>query len=223
MKLLLIEDSWLLIDSLKRHLSKRFVVDVAQTGKEGLRHIESGEHDLVILDLTLPDMGGLAVCRSIRSAKNSVPILILTGVKEYETRVELLNAGADDYVTKPFNIAELEARVRALLRRGSKAHSSGLLQVGDLVLDPSRRQVTRGGKAIELRRKEFDILEYLVRNAGHAVTRPMILSHVWEAGKQGWNNTVDVHIKHLRDKVDRPFGAPLIKTAYGIGYLVEDV
>src|SRR5262249_38783942 len=149
------------------------------------------------------------------------PILVLTGIDDLNSRVALLNAGADDYVTKPFSIAELKARLGAILRRAPNSYNSSVLSVQDLTIDSERRPVERRGVVIALRRKEFDILEYLVRNSGRPVTRAMILDHVWDGTKDAWNNTVDVHIKHLRDKVDRPFDAPLIKTAYGIGYMID--
>lgn len=222
MKLLLIEDNRSLADSLKKHLGRSFIVDVARTGEEGLRQALTGSHDVMVLDLNLPDMNGAEVCKSIRAGHINSPILILTAVADVPSRVMLLNAGADDYLTKPFSIAELRARLGALLRRVPATYSTGTLTVCDLTIDPNRRRVERGGIPITLRRKEFDILEYLIRNRGRAVTRAMILDHAWDANKETWHNTVDVHIKHLRDKVDRPFGAPLIKTAYGIGYMIDD-
>jgi two-component system OmpR family response regulator len=171
----------------------------------------------------LPDMAGYDICKDIRSSGSEVPILILTGNKDLGSRVGMLNAGADDYLVKPFSVAELRARLNALLRRAPAKFGPDMLAVQDLVLDPNRREVERGGKRITLRRKEFDILEYLVRNKGRAVTRSMIFDHVWESTSEKWSNTVDVHIKYLRDKIDRPFAVPLIKTAYGVGYMIDDV
>jgi len=223
MKILLIEDNYSLAESLKKQLGKNFVVEMAHTGEEGLQHALAGGQDVIILDLSLPDMGGYDICRTIRLSNVHTPILILTGADDITSRVSLLNAGADDYVTKPFSIAELKARLGALLRRAPTVSASAVITVQDLVIDPNRRRVERGGVPIDLRRKEFDILEYLARNRGRPVTRAMILDHAWDGTKDTWNNTVDVHIKHLRDKVDRPFGEPLIKTAYGIGYMIDDV
>ena len=223
MKLLLIEDNRTLADSMKKQIGKRFVVDVVRTGEEGLQRALAGGQDVIILDLSLPDKSGYDVCRSIRLAQVSTPIIILTGAADVTSRVTLLNAGADDYLTKPFSVAELRARLGALLRRAPTTISSEVFRVRDLVLDPHRRRVERAGTVITLRRKEFDILEYLVRNRGRPVTRSMILDHAWDGTKDTWNNTVDVHIKHLRDKIDRPFGSPLIKTAYGIGYMIDDM
>lgn len=223
MKLLLIEDSKSLTDSLKKQLGKNFVVDAVRTGEEGLQRALDGGQDIIILDLSLPDKSGYEVCKAIRQANINTPILILTGVSDITSRVTLLNAGADDYLTKPFSVAELRARLTALLRRPPTTVTQDAFRVGDLVVDPYRRRVQRAGVTINLRRKEFDILEYLIRNRGRPVTRAMILDHAWDGTKEAWNNTVDVHIKHLRDKIDRPFKAPLIKTAYGIGYVLDDM
>jgi DNA-binding response OmpR family regulator len=223
MKVLLIEDNRSLADGLKKQLGKTFIVDAVRTGEEGLQRALVGGQDIIILDLALPDKNGYDVCRSIRLAQVDTPILILTGAADITSRVNLLNGGADDYVNKPFSVSELKARLGALLRRPPSAVDSDTLSVQDLTIDPHRRRVERAGKPIILRRKEFDILEYLMRNRGRPVTRSMILDHAWDGSKDTWNNTVDVHIKHLRDKIDRPFGTPLIKTAYGIGYMIDDV
>ena len=223
MKILLIEDSRALADGLKKQLGKSFVVDAVRTGEEGLQRALSGGQDIIILDLSLPDKNGYDICRAIRLAQVATPILILTGASDVTSRVTLLNAGADDYLTKPFSVAELRARLGALLRRPAATFSSDVFRIRDLTVDPHRRRVERAGTPITLRRKEFDILEYLVRNRGRPVTRSMILDHAWDGTKDAWNNTVDVHIKHLRDKIDRPFETPLIKTAYGIGYMIDDV
>ncbi len=166
-------------------------------------------------------MNGLEVCKAIRSAGITAPVLILSVQKDPLTSVKLLNCGADDYLTKPFNSDVLKARITALLRRGQEIHEEKVIRVEDLMINISRRQVWRSGVLIDLRRKEFDILEYLAKNHDRILTRSMILDHVWESGTEGWNNTVDVHIKLLRDKIDRPFGRSLIKTAYGIGYTLS--
>jgi len=223
MKILLIEDNKTLAESLKKHLGKSFVIDAVHTGEEGLQQALVGGQDAIILDLSLPDKNGYDICQAIRAAHINTPIIILTGATDLTTRVTLLNAGADDFLTKPFSVAELKARLGALLRRPPTISTTSVMMVQDLTVDSTRRRVERSGTSIALRRKEFDILEYLVRNRGRPVTRAMILDHAWDGSKDTWNNTVDVHIKHLRDKIDRPFGVPLIKTAYGIGYLIEDV
>jgi len=222
MKILYIDDNRLLIDSVKKLLDTSYIVDHMCTGHEGIEKANTVSYSLILLDLSLPDMHGLEVCKELRRAKISAPILILTVQKDPMTSVRLLDCGADDYMTKPFNGEVLKARIAALLRRGKETHDERVIEIGDLRLNLTRRQVWRSGVNISLRKKEFDILEYLVTNHGHALTRSMILDHAWEAGTEGWNNTVDVHIKYLRDKVDRPFGKALIKTAYGIGYMVDD-
>jgi DNA-binding response OmpR family regulator len=222
MKLLIVDDNKALTRNLKEFLGKEFVIDTAKNAEEGLYHATNNENDVILLDLGLPDMHGSKVCTLIREAGVTTPIMILTATSDVRSRVDLLSAGADDYLMKPFALVELRARLRALLRRLPMTYTDGTLTVRDLTIDPHSRRVSRAGQDITLRRKEFDILEYLVRNTGRAVTRAMIFNHVWESGKDSWHNTVDVHIKHLRDKVDRPFDVPLIKTAYGIGYTVDD-
>lgn len=223
MKILLIEDNKTLTESLRKQLGRSFVVDTVDTGEEGLQRALGGGQDVIVLDLSLPDKSGYDVCKAIRMAQVHTPILILTGVSDVTSRVTLLNAGADDYLTKPFSVAELRARLAALLRRAPANPAADVFRIADLTVDPYRRRVQRRGIPIKLRRKEFDILEYLMRNRGRPVTRSMILDHAWDGTKESWNNTVDVHIKHLRDKIDRPFDAPLIKTAYGIGYMIDDM
>jgi DNA-binding response OmpR family regulator len=223
MKVLLIEDNSRLAERVSRYLGANFAVDVASTAHEGIEKALSGAHDIIILDLKLPDKNGAEVCRLLREQTVTTPILVLTGIDNPKTRVSLLDSGADDYITKPFHPGELQARLRALLRRRPNGYDRHIIAVKDLTIDVNRRYVERNGVRISLRRKEFDILEYLVSNRGRAVTRTMILDHVWDGKYDSWHNTVDVHIKYLRDKVDRPFSSPLIKTAYGIGYMVDDM
>jgi DNA-binding response OmpR family regulator len=222
MKILYIDDNMLLVESVKKHLQSTYTVDAEHTGQDGIEKARTVDYGVILLDLGLPDMNGLEVCKAIRAAGINVPVLILTIQKDPITSVKLLNCGADDYLIKPFNSDVLTARIAALLRRGQELHDEKVICVDDLTVNVSRRQVWRSGVKISLRRKEFDILEYLANNHGRILTRSMILDHVWESGTEGWNNTVDVHIKLLRDKVDRPFGKSLIKTAYGIGYTLSD-
>lgn len=222
MKILYIDDNRLLADGVKKTLSDDYMVDLVHTGQEGIERARSVAYNLILLDLSLPDIQGFDVCTTLRKAKINTPILVVSAQKEPSTSVQLLNCGADDYVTKPFNSDVLKARIAALLRRSPEMCAEKVVDVSDLKVNITRRQVWRRGVKIVLRRKEFDILEYLATNQGRALTRSMILDHVWESDKEGWNNTVDVHIKNLRDKIDRPFGNPLIKTAYGIGYMMED-
>ncbi|HVQ44306.1 MAG TPA: response regulator transcription factor [Candidatus Saccharimonadia bacterium] len=222
MKILYIDDNQLLVASVRKLLYAHYVVDSVHTGREGVESACAVQYSLILLDVGLPDMSGVDVCRELRSLKITAPILVLTVEKDPLTSIQLLNCGADDYLTKPFNGGVLKAHIAALLRRGTELHEEKIVGVSDLTVNITRRHVSRSGVTIPLRRKEFDVLEYLVANKGRALTRSMILEHVWEAGTEGWNNTVDVHIKNLRDKVDRPFGGSLIKTAYGIGYMVDD-
>jgi len=222
MKILYIDDNRLLIDSVKELLSSSYIVDYTCNGREGIERACSIDYTLILLDLNLPDMPGLEVCKELRKADLTTPILILTVHKDPSTFVRLLDCGADDYMTKPFSGEVLKARITALLRRGHEIHEEKVIKIDDLTVNLTRRKVWRSGVHIKLRKKEYDILEYLMANQGHALTRSMILDHAWEAGTEGWNNTVDVHIKYLRDKIDRPFGKSLIKTAYGIGYMLDD-
>jgi len=223
MKLLVIDDNRSLLRSLRDFLGKDFVIDTAFTAADGLARALADNNDLIILDIGLPDDLGSNVCKQIRWARITTPIIILTAENSVKSRVELLEIGADDYLGKPFSLAELRARIFAVMRRAPSNYTSSLLTCSDVVMDLGQRTVQRSGQSIQLRRKEFDILEYLIRNRGHAVTRTMIFNHAWEADKDCWHNTVDVHIKHLRDKIDRPFGTPLIRTAYGIGYVLDDI
>lgn len=222
MKLLIIEDNRAITYSLRNHLSKEYVVETASKAQSGLQKAATTNYAAIVLDLGLPDMNGLEVCRTIRESGNMTPILVLTGVDTVDSRVALLRSGADDYLTKPFDSEELKARIGALSRRRNKAIADTVIGTRDLAMDIVKREVTRANVKIHLRRKEYDILKYLLLNKGRAVTREMILDNVWENGTESWNNTIDVHIKYLRDKIDRPFDVPLIKTAYGIGYMVDD-
>jgi two-component system copper resistance phosphate regulon response regulator CusR len=195
-----------------------YTVDAAPTGQDGLDMMTSASYELVILDLMLPDLDGLVVLEKIRLRKPSQPVLILSARGNLEDRVKGLDLGADDYLVKPFAFVELLARVRALLRRGQSLPER--LQVEDLVLDCLRRKVNRAGVNIELAPKEFSILEYLLRNKGRALSRTMIVEHVWEMDYTGLTNIVDVYIRHLRGKVDDDWPQKLIKTVRGIGYMI---
>lgn len=225
MKLLCIEDNAELVDSLRHFLAAGSAIAEAPTGKDGLRLVKQQHYDAVILDLGLPDMPGLEVCRRLRQHDLQLPVLVLSGNQDINTKVSLFEAGADDYLTKPFTVAELRARLFALLKRVNhdpEPQNLYLLRVGTLTLDPLSRQVKRAGKVIRLRPKEFDILEYLMRNRGKIVTRSMIMDNVWESGSISWDGTVNVHIKRLRDQIDRSYKRKLIKTAYGLGYTIND-
>lgn len=221
MRILLIEDEQEVAQSIKERLRQRYIIDAAYNGRTGTHLAQVCDYDLILLDLRLPDMDGLDVCRNIRAEKVHTPILVLTGEANIRDKVANLDAGADDYLTKPFDFNELLARIRALLRRSNELRSEQLV-AGDLKLDIIRRTVTRNDAPIFLRRKEFDLLEYLVRNKGKVVSRDRILEHVWDDTFDSFTNVVDVHIKYLRDRIDKPFSKPLIKTIHGVGYKVDE-
>lgn len=221
MKILIIEDNPRLAERIKNQLQKWYIVELAQSGTEGIQAVSANSFDLILLDLGLPDMTGLEVCKHLRDISTDVPILVVTGVDTTLSRVELLDTGADDYITKPFEPSELIARINALSRRRSRSAVQPLIIVGNLIINPASRKVERDGKPITLRRKEFDILEYLAINKGRVMSRQMIINHAWSSTSSSWIGSVDVHIKQLRDKIDKPFSYPLIKTSYGVGYMVE--
>lgn len=222
MKALAIEDNTILAQSIKDYLQPIWNVDTIDNGEDGIELAKQNPYDAIILDLGLPGIDGHDVCLAIRKYGISTPIIVLSGMSETDTKVSLLDNGADDYLTKPFKSNELQARLNALVRRGPQTgKATELLRVDNLVLDPRKREVKRGSKKIDLRRKEFDILEYLMRNQGKVVSRPMIISQVWDTHTETWNSTVDVHIKYLRDKIDKPFKRKLIKTAHGVGYTIH--
>ena len=221
MKLLVIEDEAAIAQALQRGLRRRYLVDVAGTATEGLHLAAVNTYDTILLDLSLPDQDGLAVCEQLRRDRVTTPIVVLTGSASSTAAVRLLDAGADDYLTKPFSLEELKARLRVVMRHSSRATSSSKLVVGELTLDTASRRVERAGQAIQLRRKEFDLLEYLMHHSGAAVSRATIVDHIWELNDAMWTNAVDVHIKYLRDKIDRPFAYPMITTVHGVGYKLE--
>jgi len=225
MKLLCIEDNVALVDSLRHFLGPDSKITSTASGRKGIKLADKNQYDAIVLDLGLPDMSGLEVCLELRQLDAQLPILILSGSGDSGTKVTLLHAGADDFLAKPFTVAELRARLLALLRRsnpGVDQENPNALSIGDLLLDPNSRRVERSGKAIPLRRKEFDILEYLMRHKNKVVSRAMIMDNVWEFSTVSWDGTINVHIKRLRDGVDRPYKHKLIKTVYGLGYTIND-
>jgi two-component system copper resistance phosphate regulon response regulator CusR len=220
MRILVIEDERRIAEFVCRGLTEAgYTAQAASSGERALALLERNEYDLLLLDLMLPDMDGLELLGKVRSRQPSPAVLILSALGAVDDRVKGLERGADDYLGKPFSFAELLARVRALLRRGGSGAER--LQVGDLVLDCARRKVTRAGDAIELAPKEFSILEYLMRNCGHAVSRAMIVEHVWDMDYDGLTNIVDVYVRHLRSKVDDRWAQKLIHTVRGVGYMVD--
>ncbi|HEY1074479.1 MAG TPA: response regulator transcription factor [Patescibacteria group bacterium] len=221
MRILIIEDDRTLATSLQEQLSEVYKVDIAHTGARGQRQAEVTAYDLILLDLDLPDIHGKDVCFELRKKGIKAPVLIVTGEADIEIKTSCLDAGADDYITKPFHSQELFARIRALLRRNPDTALSNHLRVKDLELDPATRIATRQGKTIPLRRKEFDILEYLMRNPNRVLTRDMILEYVWGDTSEPFTNSISVHIKHLRDKIDYPFEPKLIQTVHSLGYKIQ--
>ena len=219
-RILVVEDEKRIADFLKRGLeSAGYLVDAAGTGAEALERMHAVDYDLMLLDLMLPDMDGLTLLEKARNRKLSPPVLILSARGGVDDRVRGLELGADDYLVKPFAFVELQARVRALLRRGQPMPER--LTVGDLTLDAIRRKVSRAGENIELAPKEFSILEYMMRNRGRPLSRTMIVEHVWDMEYDGLTNIVDVYIRHLRSKIDDRFPEKLIRTVRGIGYLLD--
>jgi two-component system, OmpR family, response regulator len=222
MRILVVEDEIKIANAIKRALElQKYAVDVAYDGAEGLDLAVGENFDLIILDLMLPHVDGLQICRQVRQAKISTPILILTAKGQVEDKVAGLDTGADDYLVKPFSFEELFARIRALSRRSNDACDS-VLKIGDLSLDPVSFKVTRQNKNIQLSTKEFSILEYLLRHKNSIVTREQILSHVWNYAADVLPGTVEVHVKHLRDKIDTPFSVQYIKTIRGFGYQITE-
>jgi len=222
MRLLLVEDEEKVINFVQRGLAaERFAVDVARNGHEGLELAQNYDYDVIILDLLLPGLDGTEVLHKIRRTDSQVPILILTARDAVRDKVAHFEAGADDYLTKPFAFAELLVRVKALLRRGATRQET-VLRVADLELDRLSQQVRRGGKRIELTSKEYSLLEYLMANTGRVLSRTMIIEHVWDQSFDGATNIVDVYVRHLRDKVDEGREGNLIRTVRGVGYAISD-
>ena len=218
MRVLLIEDDRKAAKLLAKGLHEEgFVVDVAPTGEEGEEQAAVNEYDVIVLDWLLPGKDGIAVCHTLRARDLSTPILMLTARDGLADRVKGLSTGADDYLTKPFAFAELLARIRALLRRSRNARPA-VLRVNDLTLDPASRRVTRAGASVALTSKEFAILEVLMRSAGEIVSRTRLVERVWNEASEVLDNLVDVHLSHLRKKIDSGDRSPLIHTIRGFGY-----
>ncbi|RMG90802.1 MAG: DNA-binding response regulator [Zetaproteobacteria bacterium] len=222
MKILVVEDEERVAHFIQKGLKEEgHAVDVAYDGEEGEFLGEVNDYDLIILDLMLPKKNGITVCRELRERGVSTPVLMLTARDAVEDKVRGLDAGADDYLAKPFAFEELLARVRALLRRKSE-NKSPILKVADLELDPISRQATRAGKNIRLTTKEYALLEYLMRNPGKVLSRTPIGEHVWDMNFDPESNVIDVYVSHLRNKIDKGFDRPLIHTLRGQGYILTD-
>jgi two-component system OmpR family response regulator len=193
------------------------VVDVAGGGEEALRKVDAIDYDALVLDVLLPDVDGFETCRRLRADGVWLPVLMLTARDSVEDRVRGLDGGADDYLTKPFSLAELVARLRALVRRGPIERPT-VLEVGDLRLDPATREVWRGKQAIDLSAREFGLMETLMRRPGQVFTQPQLLDAAWDLGYEQRSNVVEVYVRYLREKVDRPFGRESLETVRGTGY-----
>jgi len=221
MRILVVEDdpsvSGFILKGLRE---EHYAVDLAIDGEAGLSMADLTPYDLIILDIMLPKVSGFEVCQRLRATRNTTPILLLTARETVEDRVLGLDTGADDYLTKPFAFAELLARIRALLRRGQPS-TPMQLTIADLELDPVTHKVWRSGKEIGLTNKEYTLLEYLLRNAGRVLTRTAITEHVWDIHYDSVTNIVDVHIKALRNKMDRDMSPQLIHTVRGVGYVLK--
>ena len=222
MRILVVEDH----ESVARFIVKglreeRYAVDVAENGPDAVRAARLAEYDVIILDVNLPGINGFEVAARLRGHKVSSPILMLTARDRVEDRVQGLDAGADDYLVKPFAFADLLARLRALLRRSGPSQPS-VMRLADLMLDPVTREITRGSDRIELTNREYSLLEFLLRNQGRIVTRTSIIEHVWDMHFDSGTNLVDVYVRHLRAKLDEPYSPKLIHTVRGVGYVMRE-
>jgi heavy metal response regulator len=217
-RVLLVEDEPGIVQFVRQGLTEAgYAVDVAADGQDGLDYARAAAYDAIVLDIMLPRLDGLRVLRALRREGNRAPVLLLTARDEVEDRVAGLDAGADDYLVKPFAFAELLARLRALLRR-PPLQAETVLRVADLELDPARREVRRAGRRVELSPREFALLEYLMRHPGQVLTRTQLAEHVWNFDFYAESNVLDVYVGYLRRKIDRGFDQPLIQTARGVGY-----
>jgi two-component system, OmpR family, response regulator len=218
MRALVVEDEVKMAALIRRGLVEEgYAADVARTGEEALWMARATPYDVIVLDVMLPGRNGLEVCRSLRESGVWSPILMLTARDGVEDRVSGLDSGADDYLSKPFSFAELLARLRALTRRGPSERPA-ILEVGTLRLDPATRQAWRGEAEVDLSAKEFALLETFMRNPGDVLTRLDLLEHAWDYGYENRSNVVDVYVRYLRAKIDRPFGVDSIETVRGVGY-----
>ena len=222
MRLLIVEDDSSLAALVRDGLGgEQFEIDIASDGAQGLERALKGAYDLILLDVGLPSTSGLDICRKLREEGLHTPVLMLTAMDTVAAKVRGLEVGADDYLTKPFDMEELRARIKALLRRQVDPAAIPVLQVADLVMDTGAHEVRRAGRAIELTAKEFAVLEYLMRHPGRVVTRPILHQQVWNLAGESPTNIVDVYIRRLRQKIDEGFENPLIRTVRGVGYQLK--
>jgi two-component system copper resistance phosphate regulon response regulator CusR len=221
MRLLLVEDDEGIIRFLEKGLREaKYAVDVARDGDDALYKTSLNDYDVVILDIMIPGRDGLEVCRELRNRGSKVPVIMLTARDDVRDRVLGLDVGADDYLTKPFQVSELLARLRALMRRGP-ALKSTVIEIGDLRIDTSAQTVSRAGRSLALTAREYALIEYLARNADRVVSRSELIEHVWNERYDSYSNVIDVHINHLRQKIDRESDQPLIHTRRGAGYILS--
>lgn len=222
MNILLVEDEPGIASVIKRGMADEgHEVSVAMDGKTGLEMATAHNFDVLILDVMLPQMNGIEVCRSLREQKNTVPVLMLTALGSTENIVTGLDSGADDYLLKPFKLAELYARLRSLVRRNQPADATEIMRVADLEMNDAAKTVSRQGKSVSLTATEYRLLQFLMKNHGRVLSRIQILDHVWDIDFNMGTNVVDVYINYLRNKIDKPFKEKLIQTIVGMGYVLK--
>lgn len=222
MRILVVEDEKDLNNIITKHLKKNnFSVDSVFNGEEALEYLEYGAYDLIVLDIMLPKINGYEVVKKLRENKNETAVLMLTARDSIEDKIKGLDLGADDYLIKPFDFGELLARIRALVRR-KYGNTSNTMEIDDLCIDIAKKTVVRGGKNIELTGKEYEVLEYLIQNKGHVLSRDKIRDSVWDYGYEGESNIIDVLIKNIRKKIDIGNSKPLIHTKRGLGYVLKE-
>jgi len=221
MRILIVEDETKMARAIKRGLENEgYSAEAVATGDDAVFWAKEQAFDAIVLDVMLPGMDGYAVCRTLRDASVWTPVLMLTARGAVEDRIAGLDAGADDYLVKPFAFGELLARLRALLRRGPAERTPEIV-VGDIVIDPAAHSVTRSGVSIDLSPREFALLEFLAMRSGEVVRRSEILDHVWDYGYDGMSNVVDVYVGYLRKKIEKPFKSKVIRAVRGVGYILE--
>ena len=222
MKLLIVEDEKRLCQTIAKHLkAEGYTIDTCYNGSDAIDYIEGTEYDAIILDIMLPGIDGIAVLKKVRSKKLKTPVLLLTAKNTVEDKVTGLDSGADDYLTKPFTLEELSARIRVMIRRSGVERVDNFLTVGPLTLDTDKKVAIREGKEITLTAKEYSILEYLMHNKEIVLSREKIQQHIWNYDYEGGSNIIDVYIRTLRNKIDAKFDQKLIQTVRGLGYVIK--
>ena len=223
MKLLIVEDEKRLCQTVAKHLkAEGYAVDFCHDGKDAFDYMAGTEYDAVILDIMLPGLDGISVLKTMRSQKVKTPVLLLTAKNTIEDKVKGLDSGADDYLTKPFSLEELSARIRVMIRRSGIERVDSQISAGPLTLDTDRKVALREGKEIPLTSKEYAILEYLMHNKGIVLSRDKMMNHIWNYDYEGSSNIIDVYIRTLRNKIDADFEVKLIQTVRGLGYVIKD-